>query len=296
VIIAVTLIAAIAIAGLGFGLFGSLTSVGPVSVKVTPQIYASDSSVGVLNEFANFTVTVKDISITNQSGFVIVSSGGHVYLNDSFIVSPAGPIQVFFSQELSTIGIWEVDSYVNGVEVPFSSYSFNVVTNIDQAQLLIDQNGISQQSLITAQFSLGVASIAAATTIGLTVWQIRRAKSSPAERGLPRMRQFLERINGCLSKMEDVLEEYRRNDITKNIVPIFKRTVVLVDSAKLDHLNEGFEQSTPSMWSHILGLSEKMRPHVESTVYKPSAESAKELMTEGRVLLKEIQSWLDAYK
>lgn len=155
ILISITLIAAIGVAGFVFGLFGSFAITVNPSAQVTPHLYASASNVGIVNEIANFTVSVNNPYTASQNAFVVISSGGHVYQNLTYEIGPKTTGPISFSQELRQPGIWEVDAYMNKAII--GSYTFDVELNTDQAQLKIDQFGLNQQSLLISEATLGVA-------------------------------------------------------------------------------------------------------------------------------------------
>lgn len=164
ILIAITLIAAIGIAGFVFGLFGSYTiTPPPPTATISPQLYASASNVGLVNELANFSVTIFNPYGKQMSGEITISSAGHDYLNATYSVVPKGNSTSKFSQVLRTTGIWELDVHWNGTII--GSYTFDVELNTDQAMLKIDQNAINQKALATSQMALYVAVVAAVAAV-----------------------------------------------------------------------------------------------------------------------------------
>ena len=151
----ITLIAAVAIVGFVFGLVGGANQ---STASVTPAIYSPDYNVGVLNEVANFSISITNAASTTQNGSVVIQAAGDIYQNETF-TAPPGSSTLEAAQVLRTTGPWEVDCYLGHRLI--GSYSFDVEANTDQAQLRIDQNGVNRQTLYVAYGSLVVASLSA---------------------------------------------------------------------------------------------------------------------------------------
>jgi len=120
ILIAITLIAAIAIAGFVFGLFGSFTSSAQVSAQVTSCTSATDVCVVVLTNTGTSNVQATVCSIRN-GGTAVASTltGAPVIVPASNHVTATCTANVVAAQ---TVGSQAIGSFSmsNGASVPFS--------------------------------------------------------------------------------------------------------------------------------------------------------------------------------
>jgi len=162
ILVAITLIAAVGIATYVFGIFGNAASPG-VTASISPQIYNTPNNVGLLNEEANFTVTITNPLKSTQQGNITISKGDVMVQRATFTVMGGTTRTTSFSQELTDTGIWIVAANINGSIVPHS-YSFDVATNPDDANFLIHQyeqiqltNELATVAIIVSLLSAGFA-------------------------------------------------------------------------------------------------------------------------------------------
>jgi hypothetical protein len=162
-IIAATLIAAVAILGYAYGVFGIAAS-GPAPVRVTAQIYNAKANYGILNEPANFTVTITNASHTPLSGEVEILSSRHVDQRTPFNVIPGKNQSYFITQELNDTGVWHVEGIANGT-VLSNSYNFQVAVDGQEADFQVNENGQVQQANNIALVAVVISAISAAAAI-----------------------------------------------------------------------------------------------------------------------------------
>jgi len=121
ILIAITLIAAIAIAGFVFGLFGSFTSSAQVSAQVTRCTYVSATNSTCLVQLTNSgTSNVLATSCSVQmSG---AAAAGTLGATKSVPASGGNPVRCSVAGAQQTVGSQVVGSLAmsNGASVPFS--------------------------------------------------------------------------------------------------------------------------------------------------------------------------------
>ena len=120
ILIAITLIAAVAIAGFVFGLFGSFTSSAQVSAQVTSCTGTTDTCIVVLTNTGTSNVAVTGCSV--QVGGVAKSPtaapAGTIGASGSATVT-CGPFTAPVAQTVGSQAIGQF-SLSNGASVPFS--------------------------------------------------------------------------------------------------------------------------------------------------------------------------------
>ena len=160
-IFAVSLIAAVAIFGYVFGIFGGISG---IRVDITPEIYNPEANLGVLNEQANFTATITNSLPTPQNGVLLVMDSNHTVQRVPFQVGSDATSRRVMSQELDGVGFWTVEAAVNGSIVP-RSYSFQVVVDTQEAIFQVNQYRLASQSNYLALAALCVSIISAGVAI-----------------------------------------------------------------------------------------------------------------------------------
>lgn len=110
----------------------------PLSVTIEPKIYDPNANIGVLNEQAAFKIHVSNhlTSVANMT--VNVSAGNSVVQSQEMIVQAGEARDLNFSQQLTTTGIWVVAARANDTG-PIRSYSFEVMTNSEEANVAVNQ-------------------------------------------------------------------------------------------------------------------------------------------------------------
>jgi len=158
-IVAVTLIAAVAIGGFVFALFGSTASVQRVEVSITPEIYSPGSNIGVLNQRANFSISIRNPLNLPQNVTLVVLDSTHPVQSIPFEVGKQRTMNGTVTQELDDVGYWTVEAKINGTGI--SSYSFQVVTNSQEADFQINQYRLAVQSNDLALAALVISIVSA---------------------------------------------------------------------------------------------------------------------------------------
>ena len=151
-LIAATLISALAVAGFVFGLFGSF---GGLSAKITPDIYAPSQNVGVLNSVANFSVSISNKTPNDVSGAVNLTAGAVLVTSQPFVIHGGKTILLTLSHELTTTGLWTVA--VSSQSSVVVSYTFQVELDANQANLVIDQANLAQASVTQGYWNLALS-------------------------------------------------------------------------------------------------------------------------------------------
>jgi hypothetical protein len=291
--IAIFIVIAILITlGLVATLFVSVPS-PPVTAAVTPQIYAPNSAVGISNEVANFTVVISNALPKSEAGFIIVSSGGHVYQNSSFVVDSNSARQVFLTLVLGPPGIWQVDAYVNGALIP-KPYTFDVEINVDQAQLKVDQFGVDQQGLNVSYASAAFAGLAVAIA-ALAYLRPRKVGGSAEGAGLDAMRRFLSRVRDHLSKLEESLKSPPTQDSEAQTVLHLKKIRILVQKAKLNGVGDNIEKATPDIWMGLNSLPSLIAMEGGGDAKGAEPDSLVSARNQIKALLSQVNSWLQEY-
>jgi hypothetical protein len=160
------------VAGFAIGSFILLLPGGPqTTATIKPQIYSPSANIGVLNEQANFTITVNNNTDTPLNGSIIISSGATTYQNISYKISAQSSKEIKVSQQLQNTGIWKVDVQLSMTTI--QSYAFEVELNQDQANLKANQYYLNIQSIQISYFAIGV-SIISAIFAGLAYFRPRQ--------------------------------------------------------------------------------------------------------------------------
>ncbi len=149
--------------------------------SITPEVYApSPYNYGYLNELANFTTFVVNPSPSNKTISMTLANGGSTVVSKNESVG-AGTTNITLSYRLSNTGIWTFRVTSGGSEL--NSYSFEVVTNKDQAQLAVNQLA-NQQRQDLYNLIGAVASVIVIAGAGFGVYRYlkkRKSKRKPAK-------------------------------------------------------------------------------------------------------------------
>jgi len=120
ILIAITLIAAIAIAGFVFGLFGSFTSSAQVSAQVTSCTGATDTCIVTLTNTgtSNAAVTGCTVQVSGKAMAPTAAPAGAIGASSSASFT-CGPFTAPVAQTVGSQAIGQF-SLSNGASVPFS--------------------------------------------------------------------------------------------------------------------------------------------------------------------------------
>jgi hypothetical protein len=136
-----------------------------VTLTISPRIYAPEANIGVLNEEANFAIHATNSLDHAVNLTITVTAGNSVVQSQQAILIPGGS-DFQISQELSTTGIWTVAvTATSKITMAIKSYSFEVKTNSEEANVPINQWKYMQQNGILAVLSLLVAAISLCVSI-----------------------------------------------------------------------------------------------------------------------------------
>ncbi|HEV2138109.1 MAG TPA: hypothetical protein VGR53_04655 [Nitrososphaerales archaeon] len=149
--------------------------------SIIPEVYApSPYNYGYLNELANFTTRVMNSSPSNKTISMTLANGGSAIVSKNESVG-AGTTNITLSYRLSNTGIWTFRVTSGGSEL--NSYSFEVVTNRDQAQLAVNQLA-NQQRQDLYNLIGAVASVIGIASAGFGVYRFlkkRKSKRKPSK-------------------------------------------------------------------------------------------------------------------
>ena len=122
---------------------GFSTNVSGVQLTILPTyLYSKDANIGVLNDRANFTVSIVNNAGGAQQILVNVTAPRGQVMQSIPVPLRAGETRtVFISQYLnatSPVGVWSVKVVVGGAEI--GKYSFDVKLNRDEADFATRQS------------------------------------------------------------------------------------------------------------------------------------------------------------
>jgi hypothetical protein len=148
------------------GLLGGLSATeSGVRETIVPSIYSSEAGIGVLNQNANFTVTVYNSLSSAQEITIDVSEpSGHLLQSVSSTIPAGATRTIQVAQRLNATGLWtvRVTFVITGVKI--GSYTFDVKPNRDEADFAVQEwrDQRFYRLLIFVAIGLAVISIAIA--------------------------------------------------------------------------------------------------------------------------------------
>jgi hypothetical protein len=165
-------------------LSSNIVTVYVSGINISPTIYSPQKNIAILNDQADFNVTVANY--TNESIVAkvsIIADDRNVY-NCSFDVSNGTIFSKIIYQRLYYTGLWIVTATSNDTRLG-SAYSFMTVTNVDEANSQINalENTSKQQNSNDLANTLSIISIVSSTAtatalIVLSILPYRRKKAN----------------------------------------------------------------------------------------------------------------------
>lgn len=144
----------------------ALPGVPGVTLTISPRIYAPEANIGVLNEEANFAIHATNRLDHAVPLTILVTAGNSVVQSQQATLLPGESKDFQISQELSTTGIWTVAvTATSNMTMPIESYSFEVKTNPEEANVAINQWKYMQWNGNLAGLSLLVAALSLCISI-----------------------------------------------------------------------------------------------------------------------------------
>jgi len=108
-----------------------------IIVTINANIYSTENNLGILNENCIYNLNIKNNVNRTQIINVKIYNENVIIQNNTYLINPKSSKEVTINQKLTYPGIWSLKIFNNNEII--DSYSFNVVINKVEAEVLINQ-------------------------------------------------------------------------------------------------------------------------------------------------------------